>query len=123
MAFQVGDEKELALLMSFLECRPFILEGRKLYNYLGDLILPARSALEFIRADLVGMDVGRVEAFDTFVKANPDAFNTFFAAEHAQVDRTTVLENWVWDENGKTPEVPEAHWWWAPISNTSEQGA
>ncbi|MBX9635204.1 MAG: hypothetical protein K2X44_09505 [Magnetospirillum sp.] len=120
MAFEVGDEKEVALLLSFLECRTFIPEGRAKYEFLGDQILPARSALEFIRADLVGTDVGRMDAlldaFDTFVKANAEAFNTFFAAEHAQVDRATVLEDWVWDDNGHTPEVPEAHWWWAPIS-------
>lgn len=116
MAFEVGDHKEVELLLSFLECRPFILSERAKFSYIGDQILPARSALEFVRDDLHGVDVGKVEVFDSFIKSHPEAFNAFFAFEHAQVNRTTALENWVWDITGRTPEVPTTHWWWAPIS-------
>lgn len=116
MAFEVGDQREVELLLSFLECRSFILEGRKPYQYIGDQILPARSALEFIRADLAGTDVERVDAFDVFVKAHPDAFNTFFAEDHARLDRAAILADWVWDDQGQTPIVPDTHWWWMPIS-------
>lgn len=119
MAFHVGDKKEVELLLSFLEVRPLILGGRKKFEYIGDQMLPARSALEFIRSDLHGVDLGKLEAFDTFAQENPEAFNAFFAYEHAQVSRGPALEDWVWDDHGQTPAIPADHWWWSPISTTT----
>lgn len=126
MAFHVGDLKEVALLLSFLECRTFILEGREKYQYIGDQILPARSALELLRptfaAEFDAAEAATVEftkaldAFDAFARDHAEAFNAFFAYEHAQVNRATALEDFAWNDIGRTPEVPEAHWWWAPIS-------
>lgn len=116
MAFHVGDQKEVGVLLTFLECKVFITEGRTEYQFVGDQILPARSALELVRADL-GADLGaRLDDFDAFVRANAEAFNSFFAYEHALVVRETALEDWVWGDDGKTPAIPADHWWWAPIS-------
>lgn len=121
MAYYVGDDKEVAVLLTFIECMVFITEDRAEYQYVGDQILPARSALELVRREMVGMDVARVETalerFDTFIRDHHEAFNAFFAYEHAQVDRAAALDDWVWDtKTGMTPAIPESHWWWAPIS-------
>lgn len=128
MAFHVGDQKEVALLLSFLECRTFILEGREKYQYIGDQILPARSALELLRPTFaVEFDatetaaaefMAALDAFDTFARDHAEAFNAFFAYEHGRfAERNDMLENWVWDDGGNSPEIPAAHWWWAPISS------
>ena len=127
MAFHVGDQKDVALLLSFIECSSFIPKGRDGYEFIGDMILPARSALEFIRATFAAEFeadeaataefMAKLDGFDAFVRANAEAFNSFFAYEHAQLDRVTALEDWVCDEDGRNPEVPAAHWWWAPISS------
>lgn len=117
MAYSVGDPKEVALLLTFIECMVFITEARDDYQYVGDQILPARSALELARPGLDAKTIGRLDHFDAFVRQNADSFNAFFAYEHAQADRVTALDDWVWDsETGMTPAIPENHWWWAPIS-------
>ncbi|MBC7954074.1 MAG: hypothetical protein H7Z12_19930 [Rhodospirillaceae bacterium] len=121
MAFEVGEEREVALLLSFLECRPFILEGRNQYQYIGDQILPARSALEFIRTDMAAPFRTALDEFDSFIKANAEKFNDFFAYEHARTISDTALEDWVWGDDGKTPAVPETHWWWKPLDVAAQQ--
>lgn len=120
MAFHVGHREEVELLLGFLQCKSFILDGRAECQYLGDQILPARSALEFIRAELTRKDEAMITAFDAFVRDHYEAFNAFFIAEHYLPERDTALNDWVWDDTGVTPAVPADHWWWAPIAPAGE---
>lgn len=121
MAFHVGHRDDVELLLGFLQCQSFIAAGRAQYQYIGDQMLPARSALEFVLAELTNKDRAIIAAWDDFARAHADAFNVFFAAEHYLPQRATALENWVWDDHGATPPVPTDHWWWAPIAPSGEE--
>lgn len=120
--------EDLDWLLGLMDWFNPILEGRENgWDYDGDLLLPARTALELIRDQLTADQVAVLDRWDCWVKDHPEAFNAFFAAEHYRFkpeDRRAACGGFVFDEAGETPPVPPEHWWWfrLPTAATPRRG-
>lgn len=84
-----------------------------------DEVLQARSAMEFVRDALPPRRAALLTQADAFWKAHPEAFNRFSRYHHARKDLKTALAGWVVDADGKTPEIPQNHWWWRPVETAT----
>lgn len=84
-----------------------------------DHLLHNRSALEFVRDRLSDAQRAEIAEVDAHWRANADAFNTCFAAEHT-ARRADKLDGFVEDQDGNTPAVPRDHWWWRPIEDQNK---
>ena len=105
---------------------PLIDHGLECYDTLDDPafdldregILQKRSAFELVRASLTDDQRAELDLVDTHWQAHAQDFDEAFATLHHQADRKTVLRGYVVAEDGSTPPIPRAHWWWKPIEGS-----
>jgi hypothetical protein len=123
MAFQLVDDlpdfNDRTLAEYVMACFDVITEDEDAWSDDWDSVLPARSALEFVRERLPQDRAAVLDRADTFWRAHPAAFNRFSRFRHARRDVKTDLSGWVVDAEGNTPEIPRAHWWWWPLEEAS----
>ena len=124
MAFEylVDLEECVGILENFYD---LITEDRGFWLYEGDLILPARSALEIAwengKGDLTEKQAESARNFSAYAISNRVAFNNFFSLDHARFNPETALDGWVVDASNKeVVRIPHFHWWWKPLKETDD---
>ncbi|MCL6556955.1 MAG: hypothetical protein K6T56_11425 [Burkholderiales bacterium] len=81
-------------------------------------VLRARSALELLKDagyTLPEDALAMMAAADAQWRAHPAAFDAMFRYAIAR-QTEDELAGWVVLEDGSTPRIPPAHWWWRPSS-------
>ncbi|SIS77012.1 hypothetical protein [Insolitispirillum peregrinum] len=115
---------DVTWLLGLMDWFDPIRDGRENgYDYDGDLLLPARTALELIRDRLTVDQVAVLTVWDQWMMDHPVQFNQFFAAEHHRLkaeDRQEACRGYVWDDDGEPPPVPKDHWWWFPLPTNTK---
>ena len=80
-----------------------------------DETLHERSVLELVRDRLTEDQRAELDRVDAYWRAHPAAFNERCKVYHHQKRPDRELAGRVVDDEGHTPRIPLAHWWWWPL--------
>ncbi|MCB1734199.1 MAG: hypothetical protein H6981_04675 [Gammaproteobacteria bacterium] len=99
-------------MVEYLRWYEIVSNDRKDWEYDGDELLPARSAMEFVRDTWTDEERALIDAVDAYWLDHADQVNEFFRYEHArrgEADLSDLVQG------GRAPEITTDHWWWYPI--------
>lgn len=118
MAYRLMDddktiERNVSLTEGALGCYDTL--GDENFDYDRDELLHERSRLEFVRDQLSTDQQAELMKVDAHWREHAKAFNQDFATLHARADLETAMTGFVQDDQGRTPAIPNDHWWWWPI--------